>query len=163
YALLAMLDTSAQPAIDWFVECVALDPVLLGTNYIELFVHHAGLRDYLAIQPVLRAMLQSDDNAVSETAARQSCLLALTAGAAAGDAGTARSGTVAMRKGAVRVYANNVTHVEVGAECRQLLLPFFADPDDEVRTRAARAFHYVADLDRETQATLLGAFLDAKP
>lgn len=68
-----------------------------------------------------------------------------------------------MRKGAADVYATNVAHDEVGAISRELLLPFFADTEEAVRTKAANAIRKIEKLETAEQAKLLGAFLDANP
>lgn len=68
-----------------------------------------------------------------------------------------------MRKAAADVYSTNADHEEVGAECRRLLRPFLADPDDSVRAEAASVFRNVANLETPDQVELLEAFLAAAP
>lgn len=162
-ALLALLNTRPDLAIPWFVECVSADAVLLKTRFVERFVHYAGHRDYAAIRPVLQKMILSDDGETAQAGARSCCLLALDVEAAKEDAAQVRSGTPAMREAAATIYATNVADKEVGLTCRELLLPFFADSADNVRAKAATAFHRITELDTAEQAKLLGAFLDANP
>ncbi len=163
YPLLALLDTHADHAIRWFVECVSLDPILLKAHFVEQFLYHAAFRDYAAIRPVLERMTASDDEEVVEAAARLCCVLAFGFEPADKDAKKIREGGPAMRKSAANVYATNVANEEVGASSRELLLPFFSDTEDAVRTQAASAFHELEKLDAAEQAKLLGAFLDGKP
>jgi hypothetical protein len=68
-----------------------------------------------------------------------------------------------MRKAAAEVYSANVAHEVVGSTCRQLLKPFFADPDESVRAQAALAFRHLASLSLNNLADLLVAFLEAGP
>lgn len=72
-------------------------------------------------------------------------------------------GSSARRMAAATVYAANVEKKDVGAECRELLLPFFADSDEDVRAAAARAFQRIAKLETADQSEMLAAFLAAKP
>lgn len=163
YALLALLNTRSDLAIPWFVECVSADAVLLRTHFIEHFVHYAGHRDYAAVRPVLQSMITSDDEKTAHAGASLCCLLALDVEAAETDAAQVRTGTSATRAAAATVYATNVANKEVSARCRELLLPFFADADDNVRAKAATAFRHTVELDSAEQAKLLKAFLDANP
>lgn len=163
YPLLALLNTHADLAIEWFVECVSLDPILLKTRFVERFLHYAAFRNYAAIRPVLQQMVASDNKATVEVGARLCCVLALGLEVAKEDAKNVREGNPAMRESAADVYATNVANEEVGSTSRELLLPFFSDTEEAVRTEAATAFHKIGKLETAEQAKLLGAFLDAKP
>lgn len=68
-----------------------------------------------------------------------------------------------MRRAAARVYAANVSHPTVGAVCRDMVKPFFADADGAVRAEAALAFDHINDLSTEAQGELLAALLEAPP
>jgi hypothetical protein len=116
------------------------------------------------VRPVLLQMISSNDKEIVETGAHLCCLLGLGVDAAKEDAEMVRTGNEILRKGAVTIYATNVANKEVGAQCRNLLLPFFADGDDNVRAEAANAFHHVSKLETTgEQGALLAAFLDGKP
>lgn len=162
-ALLALLNTRPDLAIPWFIDCISLDPVLLGTPCIQRFIYYAGYRDYPAIRQVLQQMLSSADAETVQTGAQLCSLLALGVGAAEQDAEQLRVGSAEMREAAATIYATNVAHKEVGATCRDLLRPFFADAEDAVRATAAQAFRHISDLDTAEQGQLLAAFLDAGP
>jgi HEAT repeat protein len=163
HALLALLDKQPARAIHWFIECLSVDPVLLGVGLVESFVHHAGYRDYVAIRPIVQQMLASEDADIVKAGANVCCLLALHVDAALLDAVEVRAGAPTMREAAAKVYATKVAHKEVGAACRDLLLPFFDDPDQAVRKAAAAAFHRISDLEIVAQDRLLLAFLDGRP
>lgn len=163
YALLALLNTRSDLAIQWFVECVSADAVLLKPRFVEHFVHYAGHRAYAAVRPVLQSMIASDEEETAQAGARLCYLLALEVEEAEADAAQVRTGTPTMREAAATIYATNVANKEVGAQCREFLLPFFADAADNVRAKAASAFRHTAELDTADQAKLLKAFLDANP
>jgi hypothetical protein len=67
-----------------------------------------------------------------------------------------------MRKAAAEIYSANVANNVVGEQCRHLLAPLFADPNEEVRIQAAHAFRDVVKLKTEFQAKLLEGLLSAK-
>ncbi len=161
-ALLALLRTQPGLAIQWFVECVSADDVLLKTSILEHFVHDAGHHDYAAIRPVLHDMIGSNDVAIVETGSRLCCLLALSLTAAEADAAPLRTGTTEMRMAAATVYATNIAHQEVGGRCRDLLMPFFGDEAD-IQAKAAAAFRRITELEPAEQERMLEALLDANP
>jgi hypothetical protein len=163
FPLLALLNTHADLAIKWFIECVSLDPILLKTRFVEQFLYHAAFRDYAAIRPVLQRMTLGDDTKTVQTVARLCCVLALGLEIANEDAKNVREGSAIMRESAADVYATNVANEEVGEASRELLLSFFTDPEDQVRSKAARAFREIGKLEMTDQSNLLRAFLDAKP
>jgi hypothetical protein len=161
--LIAVLNVDSQNAIAWFTECVAADPLLLTSPYIDRFIRHAGYRDYEAVRPVIQEMLRSSSQEAVAYAARQVCVLAFDVPEAAADAAASRGGTPTMRKAAADVYSTNVAHDIVGSACRELLKPFFSDADPDVSKEAASAFQYVNKLSTADQADLLRAFLGARP
>lgn len=164
-------DTLGHPAfpshvlnlVRTFETPTAASPSLLGTRFIQRFIYYAGLRDYAAIRPVLLQMNSSAESKTVQTGARLCCLLALNVQTATQDAEQVRTGSPAMREAAARIYAANIAHKDVGATCRDLLQPFFADPEETVRTQAAHAFRHISELDTAEQSKLLAAFLDANP
>lgn len=161
--LLALLNTQVDVAIRWFVECVAVDPVLLVTPLVERFVYFAGHRDYAAVRPTLQKMLSSTEAKAAEAAARVCCLVALSVEDAKEDSEQTRGGSAILRTAAATIYSTNVANKEVGAVCRTMLRPFFADAEETVRAHAAEAFRYLTDLGTAEQSELLAAFLDANP
>lgn len=161
--LLAVLNSDTSLAISWFTECVSADAVLLGTRDVERFLYFAGHRDYQAVRPIFQTMLSSTNTEVVASASRQICLAALSLGQAKNDAESVRNGIAAMRKAAADVYAENVANETVGAVCRDLLIQFLTDEDEEVRVEAASAFRRISQIATAEQAKLLKAFLGGNP
>lgn len=159
-ALLAVLNFDVPKAISWFKDCVQADSIILETPYADRFLRYAVYRDYAAVRPVLEVMLDSQAPKAIEAAARRVCLAAFNAEAAEPDAGKVRAGSQEMRKAAADVYSTNVAHDVVGASCLRMLRPFFADPDESVRTEAASAFRELSNLSTPDQSLLLEAFLE---
>lgn len=166
HALIAVLNVDVPKAVAWFNECVGDDPAILVTPYVSSFIQYAGQEDYAGLRPVLDAMLTSSDEKVVEAVAQQICLLGLydeLADAVRPDVERVHRGSAAMRKAAAEIYAYNIADETVGAACRRELMPFFQDPDADVRTKAASALHSLKKLSMEGQSELLEAFLDGKP
>jgi hypothetical protein len=163
FALFSCVPISPGKAIVWFKECIAVDPVVLGTRYVENFVQHAGYTDFAAIRPVIDEMLNSRDTRVVEAAARVLCLLGLDLQEIQSEVERAEKGSRAMRLAAAQVYATNIAHKTVGSRCRSGLKQFFSDPDPSIRTQAASAFKHIADLETAAQTDLLTAFLETQP
>jgi len=161
--LLAVLNIDSSVAISWFGECVAADTALLGTRDVERFLYFASHRNYIAIRPVLQTMLSVTDDKVVESAARQICLAAFSIAESKEDAATVRTGSSIMRKAAAAVYATNVANDTVGPICRETIIQFLTDADDDVRTEAASAFRHIAQITTDEQAKLLKAFVDGNP
>jgi hypothetical protein len=164
-ALVAVLNTDVPKAVSWFDDCVTAHPAILATPHVERFVSFAGYRDFAGVRPAIDMMLAATDPRAVKAGALQVCLLALN-DEVAGAAEVARRvecGSTAMRRAAAGVYAGNVANEVVGSECRQLLKPFFADPEESVRDEAASAFRHLASLATPDQADLLAAFLDSAP
>jgi hypothetical protein len=161
--LLAISNIDLELATKWFSECVSADDVILSTPGVDRFLYHAGFRDYARVRPVLRRMLQAKPSEVVEAASRVVTLIALSRSAATDDAEDVRSGTATMRKAAADVYATNIAQAEVGSTCRELLKPFFQDPELDVRRAAASAFRHMNDLSTSNQAALLEVFLNSSP
>jgi hypothetical protein len=163
HALLALFDTEPDLAIQWFVQCVSVDAVLLRMRVVERFVYFAGHHNYTEIRHILQKMICSEDPETVRSGATVSCLLALSIELAAEEAAKVRAGSTAMREAAATVYATNVANKEVGTQCRELLLVFLSDQEEGVRAKAAAAFRHISELDTREQAVLLAAFLDANP
>jgi hypothetical protein len=161
--LIAMLNIDTPKAIAWFKECVAADPALLATHYVERFIYYAGYRDFASLRSVIDEMLESGNSDTVEAASRQVCLLGLDVEQAAADVERVEKGTVEMRRAAAHMYATNISHKGVGAVCRKRVVQFFTDDDESVRAQAAIAFEFIAALDTPAQAELINAFLDADP
>ena len=162
-ALLAVLDVDPQTAISWFLDCVSAEAAILETHDVERFIRFAGHGSYAAVQPVLDAMLKCTLPGAVEAGSRQTCLLALSLDAAGEDAQRILKGTAIMRKAAAEVYAANAADQNIGATCRRLLIPLFADPDNSVRAAAGTVFRDLASLATPDQAELLQVLLEASP
>jgi hypothetical protein len=162
-ALLATLNIDCRKAIALFKDCIADDPILLGTPHVRPFIHYAAHRDRHSIWPVIESMLKSDEADVVKNAALEVCLLGLDFDDWAERVQLVERGSIPMREAAAMIYAANVAHHAVGPMCCRKLKPFFVDSEVSVRTQAALAFNHIATLDTTSQADLLSGFLNSNP
>ena len=143
--LLAILRDDESRSIELFrILCADADPVL-GTQYIEEYLHWAIYRSYASVRSIIIEMLNSPELSARQAAARQICLAALEDGesqeAAMADAALVEGGDSEMRAAAAQIYAQNCGQPDVAEQCIAGVSRFFDDPEDRVRMAAARCFH----------------------
>jgi len=113
---------------------------LLATPFAERFFYFKFRRFFDELQPLICRMLNSSIDEVAQTGATQACLASLSDERAIPMAERCLSGSVSHRKGAAKVYANNLLITEHEEGCKDGLIHFFDDPREEVRDEAARCF-----------------------
>ena len=134
--LLAVLDTQRCEALAYFKILSKGADSILGTRYVERFIHYAIFRDYPAVRPTLMKMLKSLQPYVVQAGARQIALAALWMDEARGDELVVLEMGQEARAGAATVYARNLSDQTVGAECEKHLRTLFKDESDLVRREA---------------------------
>ena len=157
--LLAVLDTHRYDALTLFGKLTEDEAeAILGTKYIERFVHYAMFRDYPAMRGTLQRMLTSSHPATMRTGAKQIALAALSVDKAREDASLALAMGEEIRVGAAEIYARNLSNETVGAECERHLRTLFMDESEAVR-RAARTCWNALDPDQiASRGSLIAAF-----
>ena len=123
--------------------CSGADPIL-GTPYVEEYLHRAIYRSYESVRSILLEMLDSPEPSARQVAARQICLAALEDGEskhlAIADAKQVGEGDTEMRAAAAEVYARNCGQPDVAEQCIANVPRFFDDPEERVRRAAGRCF-----------------------
>lgn len=163
--LLAILDTHREDALAGFRRLIDDADPILGSRWIERFVHYAMYRDYAAMQPTLMKMLQSSEPDAVTAGARQITLAGLSLDEARDDADLVLSMGEEVRATAAETYASNVSNATVGPECEDRLKALFGDKSLKVRQAAARCWlafepNKLARLDWK-RGSLLGTFMDS--
>lgn len=164
-SLLAILRDDERGSLELFAAlCNNADPIL-GTRYVEQYLHYAIYRSYEAVRPILLRMLESSDVDTRGAAARQVCLAALhddeSRGAATEDASRVENGDAGMRAGAATIYAQNCGRPDVAQNCVVKLPRFFDDPATEVRTEAVSCFRHLEDDPALARDALIAAFSES--
>ena len=159
--LLAILDTHRGDALAGFARLLAGADPILGTQYVERFVHYAMFRDYQALRPTLLRMLQSAEPAVVTIGARQMALAGLWIEEARGDTSFVLGMDDDARAAAAGIYADNVSDETVGAECEGHLKVLFADASEDVSRAASRCWAVLDPSEFAKRGSLLGAFVQS--
>ena len=157
--LLAVLDTHRDEALAGFERLAEGADSILGSGYVERFIHYAMYRDYPAMRATLVRMLHSPEQATVQAGARQMALAALSMDEARDDADIVLGMGEDARAAAARIYADNVADETVGADCEERLKGLFRDESEEVRRAAARCWHALEPDDVAKRGALLGAFI----
>ena len=90
---------------------------ILGTRYVEKFIHYVAFREYGVVRPTLFRMLRSSQSAAVQVGARQVALAALWVDEAREDGSSLLEMDEEARVGAAGVYAHNLSNETVGVEC----------------------------------------------
>ena len=156
--LLAILDAHRSDALACFERLAVGADSILGTHYVEVFLHYAMFRDYPAIRPTLLRMLRSSQPAAVRAGARQVVLASLWIDEAHGDEDVVLEIGEEARAGAARIYATNLPDETVGAECEKRLPTLFTDKSEAVRREASRCWIALEPDQIATRGSLIGAF-----
>ena len=141
HVLLGVLNYDRDLAAELFVDLCSADERLLASHYVELFLKYALSTHYEQVEPILRRMVDSDDEEVAAAGARQACLASLTNEDALGVARRCVSAeSKSLRLGAAEIYSRNLRLSEFRAPCEEALVELFSDPDPEVRRAATDCF-----------------------
>ena len=157
-SLLAILDTHRSDAFAYFKRLAEGAGPILGTRYVERFIHYAIFRDYPAVRPILMSMLKSSEPHVVQAGARQISLAALWVDEARGDEAVVLEMGEEARAGAATVYAGNLSDQTVGAECEKHLRTLFEDESDLVRREASSCWVHLQPDQIASRGSLIGAF-----
>jgi hypothetical protein len=157
-SLLAILDTHRSDAFAYFKRLAEGAGPILGTRYVERFIHYAIFRDYPAVRPILMSMLKSSEPHVVQAGARQISLAALWVDEARGDEAVVLEMGEEARAGAATVYAGNLSDQTVGADCEKHLRTLFEDESDLVRREASSCWVHLQPDQIASRGSLIGAF-----
>jgi len=144
---------------------VALDDVeedVLTSRYLETFVHEC-LRDRFAnVQPTLARMVTAEQPAASEAGSRQFAVASFFHSRLDAEVDRYLQGSVSQRKGAVKVFADNLAGEFRRDRCIQACIQAFDDDDRTVRQAAAQGFYALRDVELTPFARLFDSFAMSK-
>lgn len=144
-ALLPLLNFSRDFAVKLFVSACGDHQEIWSTHPFERFVSYAVHTHYGRLRPLFQAALRSENDGAAGCVARQIVLAELSNVGVGTDGERVRTGSAAMRKAVVGIYAHNVANEVVGVACMKRLERFLDDADDTVRLKASTAFFKVSD------------------
>ena len=159
--LLAILDTHREDALAGFRQLIDDADPILGSRWIERFVHYTMFRDYAAMRPILMKMLRSSEPTAITAGARQITLAGLRLDEARGDADLVLSMGEDVRATAAEIYASNISNATIGPECEERLKALFRDESEAVRRSAARCWAALEPDELAKRGSLLGVFVES--
>lgn len=161
--LLTTLIHDRDLAVDLFVRlCSGADDALLGTEFVERFLHHATVTHFKELEPILERMLSSEERDTVVVGARQACVAALEINEAESLVEACLDGNEIHRAAAAEVFAANVRTARYRSVCEEGLASLFDDDSEEVRREAARCFFSFRDQELGDYKGLIQAFLDSR-
>lgn len=159
--LLALLNHDRSLAIDLFLRLADTREELLGTPYVERFLHYTVQTDFARMEPVIERMIASDIESVASAGARQACLASLELDEAAELRNRCMAGGKALRSGAAEVFAANLRSAGHREVCEQSLRDLFNYPEADVAKEAAGSFQHLKGVELADFAELAMAFVES--
>lgn len=129
---------------------------------VENFLYYATFTHFSQLRTLLCRMLNSNDDEVQRTAAKQITLAAFRHPEAREDVRLVISSNDARRQAAAEIYSLNVHYESIRGECISHLEQFFNDPEKRVRELAADWFRGRAGDWPDWQRKLLTSFIKSK-
>ncbi len=139
-ALIAMLRTDRDFAVDQFLRLCDAGDAVLGTHYVEEFIHYSVRTHFHRLEPLLMRMLSIADKNARIVGARQACLAAFMLPEARPLLEYCLAGPEDLRLGAAEVAAINVAHASLKTLCTSILTRLFDDDSESVRAKAGECF-----------------------
>ncbi len=130
-ALICVLGTSPDVAVELFISACSDCGDLWGTGPFERFIYYAMNTHYGSLRPLLQDVLRTDDERAVAAVSRQIVLAELNDVDVATECERIRGGSDAMRKAAADIYSQNALSERVGNYCMQRLIEFFSDKEVE--------------------------------
>lgn len=143
-AVLPVLNINRDQAVAWFCQACRDDVRVAATHWATQFFNHAISSHYNMLAPVIRQMLNSNDESVAEQGAREVAARTIFYGLFEPELITAASGTSSQRKGVAGIAGQLLAQEDYGAKCLPLVIRFLNDADSSVRQEVNVAFRQEA-------------------
>ena len=142
-ALTPLLNWNRDVAVDLFLRLCDTEDVLLGTHFVEGFLHYALFTHLDRLLPIIERMLASDDARAAEAGARRACVAALYVEGAQDLLERCLVGSEAQRVGAAQILGANLGRADFRAVCEEGLGRLFDDASEKVQEAAAGCFREI--------------------
>jgi hypothetical protein len=161
-ALLPLLNTDRERAIELFVRHCSGVVELLASYPAGQFLHYTYHRNYAQIRPILQQMLASGNDAAVHLASIKTCLAGLEQEGASADAAQIHVGTDIQKAAAVEVYASNLRDSTVGEKCTAFLRDFVNDPSEMVHKHVEACFNGMDGKTLRRFESFISVFIQSK-
>jgi hypothetical protein len=161
--LVAMLNFDRPSAVGFFLKLCEGSEAVLGTHYVDQFLHHACYDHYQDLRVTMLRMLTMQDNEhARDIAGRQITVTSFHNELAKEDLAAVFTGDAVCRKAAAAVYAHNLQQLRVADICRENLPRFFDDADKDVRAAASDCFRDLSPDRLHDEQPLIHRFIESQ-
>lgn len=140
-ALLPILNINKDLAVAWFCKVCADDLRVAASPRAVLFFNHTIVSHFDQIGPLIKCMVRSPNNEVSQEGAKEVTARWLFHEMFREELADCREGTIPQRKGVTQVASTFLRDEQYSMKCQDLLYPFFDDPEKDVRAETWNMFH----------------------
>jgi hypothetical protein len=140
-ALLPVLNIDKDQAVAWFCEACEDDLKVAASPKAVLFFNYTVSSHFDQIAPLIRAMVRSPLDEVSQEGAEEVTARSLFHGLFEQELTECREGTIPHRKGVAQIAAHFLNDKKYSVRCQELLLPLLDDPEKDVRSETVNMFH----------------------
>jgi hypothetical protein len=160
--LIARLRNDSAEAVTLFLELIQDADAILGTPYVDRFIHRAAFSNYASFRPLLHRMINSGDEKIRESGARRITVASYHHLEAAEDLNAhVLTGDEVCRAAAALVFARNLTEPSFADTCRQNLRNLFQDPSKKVRERADDCWRDLSPEQLVAERSLMRGFIES--
>jgi hypothetical protein len=139
-ALLPLLNTDKDLAIKCFARASWSDLRVAASRNAVHFFNIAFQSHFDVLAEIVRNMIHSSYGDVAQEGAAEVAARWIFHDFLIDELRLCRNGNTSQRKGVAKVAAHLVSEVQHSGKCKDLLLPFLADQDKDVRQMAGKAF-----------------------
>ena len=140
-ACLPVLNADRELAVKWFVRACQDDARVAADHRAVHYFNHCIRSHFLQLAPLIVQMANSSRGDVAAKGASEVCARWLFFDMFQDELEQCKTGNIAQRTGVASPASHFLVDVRYTDKCRQILRPFFEDPDPEVRQKAREVFH----------------------
>lgn len=157
--LISILKYDDVYAIKLFQDLCNTEDILLGTHHVENFLGYALQTHISLLESILKRMVDSKEIDVVKAGARRICIASFEIQEARPLMESCLVGTNDQRLGAAEVFCTNI--IIYPDFCKDKLIRFFSDHNEQVRKMAAGCFRHLAGSDLGKFTDLIEAFIES--
>ncbi|MEL7408868.1 MAG: hypothetical protein AAFN00_18290 [Cyanobacteria bacterium J06558_2] len=160
-ALTAILNYDRDLAVRLFLGLCDTESILLGVNTVKRFLKYATYTHFDIFKPLLEEMIHSQETEIVANGAMISCMRALGMNEAQDLANYCLSASITHRKTLAQVFVANFKSANFRQYCVDGLIKLFNDPEEDVRSQAARCFYELENDELKVYTDLVQKFVSS--
>jgi hypothetical protein len=161
-ALLPILNIDKDQAVAWFCEACENDLRVAASPRGVLVFNVTVTSHFDQVAPVIRAMVRSPLDEVSQEGTEEVTARSLFHGLFEQELTECREDTIPHRKGVAQIAAHFLNDKKYSVRCQELLLPLLDDPEKEVRAETRSIFRSKAFPNQSISKEFLKIYIRSK-